>query len=89
LVLLVAVTTAVVAGGALWLVGRRGVADALWAAATLAAIVPAILLVVRSLVRRQVGVDVIAVLALATRSRPPAPSRLATESRLVAAGSPA
>jgi hypothetical protein len=35
------------------------------AAATIATIVPAILLVVRSLVRRQIGVDVIAVLALA------------------------
>ena len=65
LLLLVAVTAAVVGGGVLWLVGRRGVADALWAAATLAAVIPAIALVVRSLLRRQVGVDVIAVLALA------------------------
>lgn len=65
LVLLVVVTAAVVGGGVFWLVGRRGVADALWAAATLAAVIPAIALVIRSLLRRQVGVDVIAVLALA------------------------
>lgn len=63
--LLVAVTAAMLAGAALRLTGRTGAANLLWAGATAAALVPATAWVVRSLLRRQVGVDVIAVLALA------------------------
>ncbi|WP_420884084.1 hypothetical protein [Micromonospora sp. CPCC 205547] len=63
--LLVAVTAALLAGAALWFADRRGPADLLWADATAVALLPAITWVVRSLLHRQVGVDVIAVLALA------------------------
>jgi cation transport ATPase len=63
--LLAAVTAAVVGGAVLWFGGRPDVADMLWAGATVAALVPAIGWVLRSLLHRQVGVDVIAVLALA------------------------
>src|SRR5262245_32594215 len=63
--LLVVITAAVVAGAVLWFTGLRGAADLLWAGATAVALLPAIGFVVRSLLHRQVGVDVIAVLALA------------------------
>ncbi|MET8311850.1 heavy metal translocating P-type ATPase [Micromonospora sp. NPDC005173] len=63
--LLVAVTAAVLTGAALWFADRRGAADLLWAGATAVALLPAITWVVRSLLHRRVGVDVIAVLALA------------------------
>jgi cation transport ATPase len=55
----------VLAGGAAWLAGLRGAADVLWTVATGAGLVPGVAWVVRSLRRRQVGVDLIAVLALA------------------------
>lgn len=52
------------AGAGLWLVGQRGAADLLWIVATCGGLVPGVVWVARSLRRRQVGVDVIAVLAL-------------------------
>ncbi len=62
---LLATTVALlVAGGVAWLAGSSGWADALWAAATVAAVVPAAGWVVTALVRRTLGVDLIAVLAL-------------------------
>lgn len=62
---LLAVTVALsVAGGAAWVVGSGHWADVLWAAATLVAVVPAVGWVVAALVRRTLGVDLIAVLAL-------------------------
>ncbi|MFG1951198.1 heavy metal translocating P-type ATPase [Micromonospora sp. NPDC048830] len=62
---LTALTVLVLAGAGLWLAGRRTAADAVWAVGTLAALVPAAWSVLRRLWRRQFGVDVIAVLALA------------------------
>ncbi|WFE60767.1 heavy metal translocating P-type ATPase [Micromonospora sp. WMMD712] len=62
---LAALTLAVPAGAGLWLAGRRTWADWLWAAATVAALAPAAWSMLRQLWRRQFGVDVIAVLALA------------------------
>ncbi|KWV31538.1 heavy metal translocating P-type ATPase [Micromonospora rifamycinica] len=56
---------ALLVGAALWLTGRRGPADAVWATATLGALVPAVGTVLRQWWRRRFGVDVIAVLALA------------------------
>ncbi len=64
--LLVIVTAGVVGGALIWFAGRRGTADVLWAAATLVALVPAAVSVGRSLWRRRLGVDVIALLALAS-----------------------
>ncbi|MFB9851685.1 heavy metal translocating P-type ATPase [Micromonospora andamanensis] len=55
----------VLAGAAARLAGQPGVAGALWAGATLVALLPAAASVLRELVRRRFGVDVIAVLALA------------------------
>ncbi|SCL31622.1 heavy metal-(Cd/Co/Hg/Pb/Zn)-translocating P-type ATPase [Micromonospora nigra] len=58
--------TALVLGGAvLRLTGRPGAAGAVWAAATAAALLPAVWSMLRDLWRRRFGVDVIAVLALA------------------------
>ena len=62
--LLVTTTALLAAGGVAWLAGASGWAGALWAAATVAAVVPAAAWVVAALLRRTLGVDVIAVLAL-------------------------
>lgn len=62
--LLGAITATVLAGGGLWLVGQHGVANLLWAGATIAAIVPATAWMVQALWHRQIGVDLIALLAL-------------------------
>lgn len=64
--LLVAVTVGIVGGAVLWFLDRRGFADLLWAGATVLALLPAAVAVARSLWRRQFGVDIIALLALAT-----------------------
>jgi heavy metal translocating P-type ATPase len=64
-VLLIAVTAVLLAGAVLWLAGARSAADLLWAGCTAAGLVPAVAWVLRSLWRRQLGVDLIAVLALA------------------------
>jgi heavy metal translocating P-type ATPase len=62
-----AAASAVALGGGAWLAatGHAPLAHALWTAATVAALVPLALQVVRDLVRREPGVDVIAVLAMA------------------------
>ncbi|GJF10096.1 ATPase P [Mycolicibacterium cyprinidarum] len=52
------------AGAVLWLVGSRSAADALWAAGILFALIPASYVVVSALIRRHVGVDLIALLSL-------------------------
>ncbi|WP_347404266.1 heavy metal translocating P-type ATPase [Micromonospora sp. WMMD1120] len=56
---------AVLAGAALRIGGQRTAAEAIWAAVTVAALLPAAWSMLRSLWRRHFGVDVIAVLALA------------------------
>jgi heavy metal translocating P-type ATPase len=53
------------AGGAAWLAGAGGAARAAWALTTGAMLVPLSLGVARSLLRREVGVDLIALLAMA------------------------
>jgi heavy metal translocating P-type ATPase len=63
--LLVVTAGALVGGGISWLLGRRDIADACWAAGTALALLPAIAWVVAALRRGRIGVDVIAVLALA------------------------
>ncbi len=62
--LLAAAVAFLVAGGVAWLAGSSGWADALWAAATVAAVVPATGWVVEALLHRTLGVDLMAVLAL-------------------------
>ena len=62
--LLVATLGLLTAGGIAWAVGSDGWADALWATATVVAVVPAAGWVAAALLRRQLGVDLIAVLAL-------------------------
>jgi heavy metal translocating P-type ATPase len=52
------------AGGALWGLGLVGSASAAWAAGTLLALVPLSASIVRDLLARRVGVDVIALLAM-------------------------
>lgn len=63
--LLLATSTAGVAAGAVaWLLGLGVAADAIWAATSLVALVPTLAVMVRDLIRRSAGVDVIAVLAI-------------------------
>ncbi|MFC8298753.1 heavy metal translocating P-type ATPase [Micromonospora orduensis] len=62
---LVALGIAVLAGAALRIADRPDAADLIWAAVTVAALLPAAWSMLRSLWRRKFGVDVIAVLALA------------------------
>lgn len=52
------------AGGVAWLAGSGGWADALWAAGTVLAVLPALWWMVASLLQRRLGVDLIALLAL-------------------------
>ena len=62
---LVAVTLgALAAGGIAWLAGARRIADGCWIAATVVALVPALVWVLAALRRGRVGVDLIAVLSL-------------------------
>jgi hypothetical protein len=60
-----AAAASLIAGGILELVGAHAPASAVWAAATLALLVPLTISVGRSLLRRDVGVDAIALLAMA------------------------
>jgi heavy metal translocating P-type ATPase len=53
------------AGGAAWLAGAGGAAHAAWALTTAVVLVPLALGVAKSLLRREVGVDLIALLAMA------------------------
>ena len=63
---LVAVTvTGLAVGGILWLAGVRDAADAVWAATTAVAFVPAVCWMIATLVKGRAGVDLIAVLSLA------------------------
>ena len=55
----------VIGGLALWAVGEKTAADSLWAAATALLLAPLTLSVVRSLLRRDVGVDAIALVSMA------------------------
>lgn len=64
-VLLAATAGPLTAGGALYLLGLPGPANALWAAATILALGPAAWWVADALRHRRLGVDAIAVLALA------------------------
>ena len=51
-------------GGAAWITGRHELGDALWAGTAGLALVPTAVAMVRSLLRRSAGVDVIAILAI-------------------------
>lgn len=63
---LVSITlTGIVAGGAAWLLGAAGLADALWALTTAAMLLPLAWTVISDLRRGEMGVDVIALLAMA------------------------
>jgi hypothetical protein len=64
--LLVAAILGLAAGGAFWLAGLRAGADSVWATTTALGFVPASVWVIGSLRRRQPGVDLIALLALAS-----------------------
>jgi heavy metal translocating P-type ATPase len=63
--ILLAVMAAVLAGGVAWLAGAPGAAEVAWAAGLLIALVPLSVNVTRELLRRQTGVDIIALLAMA------------------------
>src|SRR5947209_7452619 len=61
-----AVTAAgIAAGGVLWLAGERSLADLPWALVTVLALIPLAAGIVRDLLRRRPGVDLIALLAMA------------------------
>ena len=62
--LLAATAVGVTGGGVAWLLGFKTAADAAWAATSLVALVPTVVTIVRDLIRRSAGVDVIAVLAI-------------------------
>lgn len=62
---LAALAAAVAAGAVAWFAGASGTADLIWAAATVAALLPATWWLVTALRHGRLGVDVIAVLALA------------------------
>ncbi|HEY2671267.1 MAG TPA: heavy metal translocating P-type ATPase [Rugosimonospora sp.] len=63
--LLTGITAAIIAGAGFRLSGHVGSADIAWIVATAAGLLPAIAWLAVSLMRRRIGVDVIAVLALA------------------------
>ncbi|NOQ00121.1 heavy metal translocating P-type ATPase [Mycolicibacterium sp.] len=58
-------TCALGAGGVAWLAGRHDVADGIWIAATVIAVLPALWWIVAGLRHRRAGVDLIALLSLA------------------------
>jgi len=62
--ILVVVLFAGVTGGVLWMMGLRDLADLAWAAAVVLALVPLGIRVVRDLLQRKTGVDLIALLAM-------------------------
>lgn len=64
LVVLVAALLGLAVGGCLWLLGLARVGHWVWVGTTLIVLVPTALAAVRSLLRRQLGVDLIAVLAM-------------------------
>jgi heavy metal translocating P-type ATPase len=62
--LLTACVIGVGSGGAAWVGGRYQLADVLWAGTAILALVPIVAALVRSLLKRLAGVDVIALLAI-------------------------
>ncbi|WP_433664587.1 heavy metal translocating P-type ATPase [Nocardia sp. CA-128927] len=62
--MVVLTVAALLLGGLAWLVHWRAMADGLWIAGTLVAVVPSLAWVVAALRRRRAGVDLLAVLAL-------------------------
>ena len=64
-VLAVVALAAIVAGGVLWLLDEPGWADTAWGLGAAIVLVPLILETARSLVRGDVGVDAIALVAIA------------------------
>jgi heavy metal translocating P-type ATPase len=64
-VILLIVLVAVAAGAVLWLAGAHTAADLAWAAAVVLALIPLTISVVRDLLQRETGVDLIALLAMA------------------------
>ena len=62
---LIASIAGLAVGGICWLVGDRSTADTTWAAVAALALGPLVVQVARSLLRREPGVDIIALLALA------------------------
>jgi len=62
--LLIAAIVGLSFGGALWLAGAHAAANAVWAITTVIGGVPLLIDVVRSIARREPGVDLIAVLAI-------------------------
>jgi heavy metal translocating P-type ATPase len=65
LAILLIVLCAVVIGAVLWLAGAHAAADIAWAAAVVFALIPLGISVVRDLLHRETGVDLIALLAMA------------------------
>ena len=65
LALAAAALAAVLAGAVLWLIGEHGAADAVWTALTAVILVPLAIDVARTVARGRVGVDVIALIAMA------------------------
>ena len=63
-VVVVATAIGIAAGGAAWLAGDHGLASLAWSLVTLLALIPLAVGVVRELLRRQPGVDMIALLAM-------------------------
>ena len=68
--LALAALAGVLVGGVLRLLGEVGVADAVWAASTAMMLVPLTWSVARTLWRRDVGVDAIALVAMASELVP-------------------
>jgi heavy metal translocating P-type ATPase len=64
-VLAVAAFAAIVAGGILWLLGEQGWADIVWGAGAAVVLVPLIVDTLRSLLEGDIGVDAIALVAIA------------------------
>ena len=64
LAILITVLAAVLIGTALWLAGAHSAADVAWAVAVTLALIPLAISVARDLLRRETGVDLIALLAM-------------------------
>lgn len=62
--ILIIALIAVVSGAALWLAGAHTAADLAWAVAVVLALIPLTIAVVRDLLHRETGVDLIALLAM-------------------------
>ena len=63
--ILLVVLAALLVGGLLWVTGARAVADLAWASGVVFALIPLGIAVVRDLLHRKTGVDLIALLAMA------------------------